>query len=404
MSDTPARLLVLDDDPVISDIIAMLAQDIGMQARKVDCAEALFESMVTWTPTHISVDLMMPGLDGVEILARMSGLGCRAGIVIISGVDARVLESAMRVAREHDLCVLGTLQKPFCHAEAKALLSRRVYSGVASAAKPSAFDACPNERRRALAQREFVAHFQPKVDTRTWSVVGFEALVRWHHPTHGVLSPDHFIGAMERDGTITQLSAQVLEQAMSWLARGASNFNAPVSIAVNLSALDIADPSLAACLSHLAKRHGVDPSRVIVEITESNAMRDPRAALAMVTRLRVLGFKVALDDFGTGYSSMAHLARLPLSSLKVDKSFVQSMATSAESRKIVESIVRLGNALELELVAEGVETHAAAAQLRDMGCQQIQGHLISPALAATAVDAWLTHWEAWTTAQALTNV
>lgn len=404
MPDTPARLLVLDDDPIVSNIIAMLAQDIGMQAQTVDCADELFAAMVSWAPTHVSVDLKMPGLDGVETLARMARLDCRAGIVIVSGVDARVLESAQRVAREHDLVVLGTLRKPFNHAELKALLSRRVAEGANGMAKRRAPATCPNERRRALTDHEFMVHFQPKVDAKTWTVTGFEALVRWRHPIRGLLTPDEFVPEMEKDGTITQLSCQVLEQSMGWLASGAGSKDKPASIAVNLSALDIADPTLAVRLTRLAQHYGVAPSRVIVEITENNAMRDPRASLATVTRLRVLGFKVALDDFGTGYSSMAHLARLPLSSLKVDKSFVQSMGTSAESRKIVESIVRLGNALELELVAEGVETFAAAEQLRDMGCQQIQGHLISPALPASAVDAWWSQWDAWAAAEALTNV
>lgn len=390
--NVPARLLILEDDPVIGSIIATLAREIGMQARITDNAASFFESLTVWLPTHVSVDLMMPGVDGVEILAGLAQRCCRAGILIVSGVDPRVLASAMCVANEHDLPVLGTLHKPFAHGELKALLSLRAFPNASAPVLLQMADTGPDDRQRALAQREFVLHYQPKIDLRSGTVVGFEALARWLHPAHGLLAPDVFIGPMEEDGSIVKLSVQVLEQALAWLGGACAALDPPPSIAVNLSARDIADPALAGRLADLARRHRVDPSRVIVEITETNAMRDPRTALATVTRLRVLGFRVALDDFGTGYSSMAHLARLPLSSLKVDKSFVQSMATSTESRKIVEAIIRLGDSLGLELVAEGVESRETAEQLRDMGCHQIQGYLVAPALPDVAIANWHGTW------------
>lgn len=390
----PARLLVLEDDQVIGGIIATLAREIGMQARIAEDAAAFFETLVLWPPTHVSVDLMMPGVDGVEILAALAQLGCRASILIVSGVDARVLASAMRVAHEHELPVLGTLRKPFAHHALKALLSSRTPPGAGASEPQRLTNIGADDRQGALARREFVLHYQPKIDLRSGSVVGFEALARWLHPLHGLLAPDVFIGPMEEDGSIVNLSTQVLEQALAWLGGSCGALEPAPSIAVNLSARDIADPTIAGRLADLARRHGVDPARVIVEITETNAMRDPRTALATVTRLRVLGFRVALDDFGTGYSSMAHLARLPLSSLKVDKSFVQSMAASSESHKIVEAIIRLGDSLGLELVAEGVETQETAAQLRDMGCHQIQGYLVAPALPGLAIASWHAQWRA----------
>jgi EAL domain-containing protein (putative c-di-GMP-specific phosphodiesterase class I)/CheY-like chemotaxis protein len=392
MSPTHTRLLVLEDDPVIAGIIAALASEVGMQARIAGNSHAFFDILADWTPTHVSVDLVMPGLDGVQILARLAQLECRARILIVSGVDARVLASAMRMAREHHLPVLGTLGKPFAHAELQALLAMPLTASPGRHEVPPLPGIGAESRREALERGEFLLHYQPKVDLRSGAVAGFEALARWQHPQHGILAPDWFIDAMEDDGSIVRLSSQVLEQALAWLGRVSGLIGPPPTVAINLSARDIAEPGLAGRLSDLSRQHRVDPKRVTIEITETNAMRDPRIALATVTSLRVLGFCVALDDFGTGYSSMAHLARLPLSSLKIDKSFVQAMASSPEAHKIVEAIIRLGGSLGLELVAEGVENEETAGQLREMGCHQIQGYLVAPALPEAAIAGWHSHW------------
>ena len=213
MPPNPTRLLVLEDDPVIAGIIATLAGEVGMQARIASDGADFFDILTHWMPTHVSVDLMMPGIDGVQILARLSQLACEARILIVSGVDSRVLASAMRMAREHELPVLGSLGKPFVHAELKALLAMPLAASHPADAALRLPDIGADSRGAALDRGEFVLHYQPKVDLPARAVSGFEALARWHHPRHGILSPDWFIPSLEEDGSIVRLTGQVLEQA-----------------------------------------------------------------------------------------------------------------------------------------------------------------------------------------------
>ncbi len=229
-----------------------------------------------------------------------------------------------------------------------------------------------SELSRAIEQHEIVVHYQPQVDVATGAVRGVEALVRWQHPVHGLLPPAAFIPAAERTGLIRPLTLylldEVLTQFVAWREAGAT-----LRIAANLSARDLLDPSFARHVADLMARHGVDRDSLELELTETMAMVDPARSLEVLQALARLGVDLAIDDFGTGYSSLAHLQRLPVHRLKIDRSFVTSMVHDEASAAIVRSTIELARNLGLTVVAEGVEDDVTLMSLREMGCDVAQG-------------------------------
>ena len=246
------------------------------------------------------------------------------------------------------------------------------------------------ELRQALATNELVLHYQPTVDLRTGRATGVEALVRWAHPTHGLLAPDAFIPLAEQTGLIVPVTRWVLEQA---LAQGAAwaRVGHPLEVAVNLSVRTLHDERLPDTLAWLLRRYAIAPERVMLEITESVLMADPAQALAVLTRLSALGVRVAIDDFGTGYSSLAYLKQLPVDAVKIDKSFVQQMgaAEATKDTAIVRSVIDLGHNLGLLVVAEGIEDRATWEHVRALGGDVAQGYYMSRPLPVPSLDRWL---------------
>ncbi len=244
--------------------------------------------------------------------------------------------------------------------------------------------------RRAIDSSEVIVHYQPQVGLGDLRVHGVEALVRWQHPTFGVLLPSAFIGTVEQTGLIGPLTRHVLQQAIAQCAawRRAGH---ELSVAVNLSVRNLLDHDLPTEIERLLRAHELAPGALQVELTESMIMSDPDRALATLVRLSDLGVRISVDDFGTGYSSLQNLKRLPIDELKIDKSFVTQMLQDESNLIIVRSTVNLGHDLGLKVIAEGVEDGATLAHLSRLGCDLIQGFHISRPLPADALDEWLAH-------------
>lgn len=238
----------------------------------------------------------------------------------------------------------------------------------------------------ALAREEFEVHYQPVLSLTDRRLVGVEALIRWAHPTHGLVLPAHFIGAAEDTGLIVPIGAWMLGEAcrayQRWASLAYERAGAPIVdvMEVNLSARQLVDPKIIETVREVLVDTGIEPGRLMLEITESALMSDPEEALLVLRRLKNLGVRLAVDDFGTGFSSLSYLRKFPLDALKIDKSFVEDLTTSAEDAVIVASIVNLAHALGLEVVAEGVEDENQLAALEATGCDLFQGFLYSPAL------------------------
>jgi diguanylate cyclase (GGDEF)-like protein len=238
--------------------------------------------------------------------------------------------------------------------------------------------------RRALERNEFVLHYQPRVAAATGRIVGAEALIRWQHPERGLLPPGDFIPLAEDAGLIIPIGEWVIEaacrQCAAWMAQGLE----PVPVAVNLAATHLRQSSLPARVARTLRRHGVPPDRLEIEVTESILLADPDLSARIARELAGMGVKLSIDDFGTGYSSLSYLKRLPIATLKIDRSFVNDLGVDPDDEAIVGAIVALGHSLKLKVVAEGVESEAQLAFLRSLRCDEYQGYYMSRPVEADA--------------------
>jgi diguanylate cyclase (GGDEF)-like protein/PAS domain S-box-containing protein len=260
-----------------------------------------------------------------------------------------------------------------------------------------------NELHRALERHELELHYQPFVDLHTEMLVGMEALVRWQHPTRGLLLPGEFITLAEDSGLILPLGNWVLQEACrqvaAWhvLRTEAGEDNDLFNISVNVSAVQLSDPAFVGHVAEAMEATGINPDRLWLEITESTLMRDADEAVVVLRALRDLGLHIDIDDFGTGYSSLSYLQRFPVEALKIDQSFVAELDQRADNAAIVRAIIGLGDSLGLPIIAEGVERRSQVAKLRTLGCHLAQGYLFGRPLPARSLGVYphddLSSWD-----------
>ncbi|MGQ0699057.1 MAG: putative bifunctional diguanylate cyclase/phosphodiesterase [Panacagrimonas sp.] len=247
-----------------------------------------------------------------------------------------------------------------------------------------------NDLRHALARREFVLHYQPKINLETGAVIGVEALIRWHHPQRGLVLPTDFIAASEECGFIVPMSRWVLHeacrQARAWQDAGLPAMH----IAVNISAVDLRAKDFVADVRSILKETGLNPHCLELELTETFLLQDSASTAAVLHALKDMGVKLALDDFGTGYSSLSYLKRFPIDTLKIDRSFVHDLTTDPDDASIVSAVISMGRSLHMQVVAEGVETREQLTFLQGQNCPEAQGHYFSRAVSAGEFADWVT--------------
>jgi diguanylate cyclase (GGDEF)-like protein len=241
-----------------------------------------------------------------------------------------------------------------------------------------------SDLRRALERNEFTLHYQPIVDLQHGQIVAAEALLRWNHPTKGEQQPGEFVPVAEETGLINSIGRWVLmqacRQAAEWTAQGH-----PLSVSVNLSARQLARPGLEAIVANALNDAQLDPSRLCLEITESTLMDEGAPVYEVLRQLKGLGVSLSVDDFGTGYSSLAYLQRFPMDQLKIDRAFVEDLGLGSARSALVGAIVQMGRALEIEVVAEGVENVAQLGDLQRLGCLRAQGFVFAYPMPAEAL-------------------
>jgi diguanylate cyclase (GGDEF)-like protein len=249
-----------------------------------------------------------------------------------------------------------------------------------------------SELKAAIAQNELVLYVQPKLNLETAQMTGVEALVRWMHPKRGFMPPDSFIPFAEQTGYVREITLWMLNEAAVWASKWQRN-GLDINIAVNLSVRDLMDLQLPQKVEEILAKNNLKHDRISLEITESTIMDDPERALSTVKQLHALGLKLAIDDFGTGYSSLAYLKQLPVSELKIDKSFVLNMENDLGDHMIVRSTIDLGRNLSLKIIAEGVENEKTWHMLKAAGCHFAQGYFMSKPIPAKDLEAWILKWE-----------
>ena len=247
--------------------------------------------------------------------------------------------------------------------------------------------------RHALSRDQFVVHYQPIVDLASGSIVGVEALLRWQHPTRGLIAPSDFVSVAEETGQIVDIGVWVLNQACRWASDRPASAR-ELTVAVNVSGRQLLAGSFVDTVRQALNDSGLRPASLVLEMTESQLIEHTDINIDLLLQLKDLGVSLAIDDFGTGYSSLSYLNRFPIDILKIDRSFVASLGGPQETREIAEAIVRLGSSLNLRTVAEGIEHEVQLSALRDMGCHSGQGFLFSRGLPADEVDVLIEAHEA----------
>jgi EAL domain-containing protein (putative c-di-GMP-specific phosphodiesterase class I) len=220
-------------------------------------------------------------------------------------------------------------------------------------------------------------YYQAKIDTKDNSISGAEALVRWNHPTLGLINPDDFICIAESTGLMIELGCVIIEKAIAHVSEFIQEGFKDLKVAINLSSRQFQDENLVAYISSVIKKYNVKPSQLEFEITESISMLNMEETLRILSELNSIGVSIAIDDFGTGHSSLLYLKKFPIKTLKVDKSFVMDMATDKSDKVIAKTVIQMAHSLNLSTVAEGVETQEQVDLLKDMGCNYLQGYLFS---------------------------
>lgn len=383
------RILIVDDDPRICRLIRRIAQGLGHQTCIVDTSEEFESAFRQFQPNVIVLDLQMGEIDGIILLRYLASQQVNASIILISGVDGCVIDSAQRYGQSVGLNIVGTLRKPIEVDELKDRLAREPQQRPAPVGTTGRFS--ETELAWTIEHGDLVVHYQPQISLLNDEITGVEALAWLRHPEHKLVAPEDFIPVAEERGLIGDFTYKVLATAIRDVQRW--HDTAPdISLAVNLSAKMLHDLQLPDRIGEILQAHDFNPERLVLEVTESAAMDDPARTIDILTRLRLKGVKLSIDDFGTGYSSLVQLYRLPFSEIKVDRSFVMEAKASKEAATIVDSIVALGRRLELAVIAEGIENRETYDWLRDLGCDVGQGHHMSPPLEADSFACWLTQW------------
>lgn len=376
------RLLVIDDEEDICETIAEVAEARGLEVATLSDPTLVAEKVVSFAPDIIMMDLMMPGTDGVELLRVLVDKIKQARICLMSGSDARVLNSARRLGSAHGLDVVAAIEKPIDIATLRATLD--LLCGGTRAV-------IGTDIAQAIALGQFILYYQPVVEIATRRVKGAEALIRWAHPTRGVLSPGAFLEQVTHEGLMQPLTEHVLataiKQAAAWHATGEA-----LSVSMNITASSLLELGLPDRIAEMCKQHQVPPERLVLEVTENEAMRDVTRTMDVLLRMRIRNIGVSIDDFGTGHSSLRELQRMPFNEMKIDQSFVTDMAANRDCAVIVNSIIDLGHNLGLKVIAEGVEDQHVWRMLAEKGCDYAQGYYLSKPLPTEEFMPWLSAW------------
>ncbi len=388
------KILILDDEPFMLKLLARMLANQGF-IHVVCCdngKDALAQLNVESTrPDLILLDLNMPGMDGIEFIRYLVERQFTGSLILVSGEDERMLKTTERLVQAHKIAVLGYLQKPVKPDALLAMLAQWSPPSEAAPSKPRKTYSS-DDIRLAIAKCELVNYYQPKVSVATGAVIGVETLVRWQHATDGLIFPNQFITVAESSGLINELTRLVLfnafNQAKLWQQSGL-DFRVAVNVSMdNLASLDFQD-----LVVDLATQVGIPPHKIVLEVTESQLMRDMRVSLEILTRLRLKRFHLSIDDFGTGHSSLSQLRDIPFDELKIDQGFVHQAWKDDTLRVIYDASLALAKQLNMEAVAEGVEDRQDWDFLRQTGCDLAQGNFISKPLLASEFEDWIKYWQ-----------
>lgn len=388
--------LIVDDDPFQLKLLSHVLGEMGAPRERIHTMlrgkDALeFLRQPGCGEILLLLDLNMPDMDGVEVVREIAESNLSASIVLISGEDKRILETVERLARARNLGVVGSLDKPVRRETLEALLAQWTPASQRPAPRPTPGYSVDSVAH-AIRSGELFNLYQPQVNLRTGMLEGVETLIRWRHPEHGVVGPDHFIPIAEGHGLIDELTRTVLTEAVRQLSQWRSE-GLELRMAVNICMDNLNEIGFAEFVFDELEKHQVPLDRLILEVTESRIMTDAIVSIDVLTRMRLKHVGLSIDDFGTGHSSLAQLRDIPFDELKIDRSFVHRAASNPTLCSIVDGSHAMARQLAMKVVAEGVEDLQDWEFLRARGIDLAQGYFIARPMPPENLAAWITEWE-----------
>lgn len=388
-------IMIVDDDTFLLKLLQRMLAMLGCSAvsgyESGELALAAMDKTTPEMPALVFLDLNMPNMDGIEFVRHLAKRSFSGYLVLISGEDERMLQSAGKLVSAHGIKTLGHLQKPVVPDALERMIATWTPAEFNhSSAKQKSYSV--ERLRQALESNELVNYYQPKVAVATGRVVGVEALVRWQHPQDGLIMPDEFIPQAEDSDLINLLAKRVLDlalqQTLSWSRNGVT-----LPLAINISMENLASLEFVDLLVAQVAAAGALPRDITLEITESRAMRNPAVTLDSLSRLRLKRFALSIDDFGTGHSSLAQLRDIPFDEFKIDKSFVHGAWADQRIKAMFDTSLTLAKQLGMGVVAEGIENLDDWEFLRKTSCEYAQGYFIARPMPGDELPAWVLGWQ-----------
>jgi len=395
MNTEDINTIVVDDSKSIRVVLDAILGQLGVK-NIVHCGtgiEAL--EMINARPDHYNllfIDLNMPEMDGMELIRHLGSQDFKGSIVIISGMEIRVINLASEVARQNKVHLIGNIVKPIKVAELQHILTKfHYFNDHLNAAKMPLSKA---ELELAISEQRIIPYFQPKIDSNTNEVHSIEILARIDNPGQGdSILPMRFIKCAEDNNLIDELTFQLLTKAIADYKEMRECFGNSLTLAFNLSPVQLDDLEIPKKLDALFSQYGISHKQIVIEVTEEWALQSSNQ-LETLNRLRMKGYGVSLDDFGTGFTNVTQLKSLPFSEIKIDRSFITNIQQDYFSQVIVNTLIDITQEYDYELVAEGVESHEEYEYLKRLNTRMLlQGYLISKPKPKNELIRWFHNWK-----------
>nr|WP_298689202.1 EAL domain-containing response regulator [uncultured Dongia sp.] len=398
-SGSGLRVLIIDEQSVTRRMAVKMVRDCGaaeiLEAENVEHALTMLDAQkraVDLVITDVKAGDVAGAMDGVEFVRRIAERRLAANILIASALDDSIIRSIETMAKGFGLDVAGHVKRPISPENLRPVIVRLVARRAAAPLLRSrAVHVSVEDLRHAIAQKQFVPHFQPRVRASDGEVTAVEALIRWRHPERGLVPPGAFIPLADRTGLIDGITDVVLEKSINW-ARVWLDAGIDIAVSVNLTENALNQPRLPERIAELAKQHGVAHERIVLEVTESAAITEFASSLEALARLRIMGFGLSIDDFGTGMGTAEQLARTSFTEVKIDQALVTGVFEQPQFFGLLESSLKLAKRLGLKTVAEGVEAQEDWDLLSRLGCDEMQGYHVARPMPGEEVEGWVKGW------------
>lgn len=401
-SSTCCKIFIVDDDEQQAQLMQEMAKTAQLETTVYTSSTEFLTASITQYDIVV-LDLQMPDKDGIEIMRDLTAQNIKPNFILVSGFDDRVLHSAKQLAESKKLNVITTLSKPIKAKTFIALLKDTIgeyrlkclqqrdcsrNNEINVIDSPSEGIVTIDELKLAIRRHQLIIHFQPQVCFKTNILKGSEILVRWQHPTKGLIYPDQFISLAEEHKLMNLLTEEILRILIKEYHKLIAA-ELKIKVSINLSAQNVNDLSMPEKLEALVKSNNIEPASFALEVTESALMNEISDSLDILNRLRMKGFSLSIDDFGSGYSSLVKLYQAPFSELKIDQHFVKRLSIDEDAVAIIRICILLAKELKMQTVAEGVETEEIWNQLNKMGCDIAQGYFIAKPMPVEDFIHWI---------------